>query len=192
MEREISLTYKNDYLSYYEAQQKHAVIKGKLSKKRSLTVFFLSLLFVTIFEAISILIENDFKEEYSFYIIMFIIMVFTDFLIMLAMRAMNKSQIKNIAKMNFFHGFDTQSPKTAVFGENTMSITGGYSKVSVPYDEFDYVISDRMNFIFGFGGDMRVRNIPKTNQNPDDLFALDNLLREKLGDRFIYRMEELS
>ena len=111
-------------------------------------------------------------------------MVISFFLI----KAAGKSQIRNYCKVSYDYGFESKSPVRAEFDENGITLNSGYSKITAPYGEIDFLISDRLNFVFIIGSDLRVRNIPKINQNPDALFSLDNLLREKLGERFIYKM----
>lgn len=188
-DRTISITYKNNYQSVYDAALSYSQIKGKLSKKRLLKSLVPAVISSVLLSLIIFVLENfSFRTDYYILIVFFIIMALTTGLFMLISRTAAKSEVKRIAAMNLYDSFEAQSPHRADFSENTVTVTSGYSRVCAPYEEMDYVISDRMNFIFGFGGDMKIRSIPKNNQNPDELFALDNLLREKLGDKFIYLM----
>lgn len=188
-ESKISITYKNDYQSVYEAALSYSQIKGKLSKKRLFKSIVPSVISSVLLSLIIFVFEGfSFKSDYFILIIFFIIMAITSGFFIVLSRASAKSEVKRFAVMNFYDSFEAQNPHRADFSENSITVTSGYSKVCAPYEEMDYMISDRMNFVFGFGGDMKIRSIPKNNQNPDELFALDNLLREKLGDRFIYLM----
>lgn len=188
-EKNISLTFRNDYQNMYEANYAYALLKGKLSKKYNLKVFSFSLLFFVILLALLFIEEKvSLKDDIFFIIFMLLIMTATMAVMHFVSRALNKAQIKNFCRMTFNYGFDKKSPAQACFDNEKLTLQSGYAKISVPYEEIDFVISDRLNFIFSFGGENKIRNIPKINQSPDDLFGIDNLLREKLGEKFIYKM----
>lgn len=188
-ERKISMTFKNDYQSVYSAIDTYSHKLGKLSKKHNLKRIIPSAIVSVLISVLIFVIEGfSFKTDYVLLIIFFLIMAGTLSVTMAISRSLAKSDINKLANLNFNYSFNASRPFMAQFDEKELFLMSGYSKVTVPYEEFDYVISDRINFIYSFGGDMKIRNIPKINQNPDDLFAIDNLLKEKIGDKFIYLM----
>ena len=188
-EKNITLTFRNDYQNMYEANYTYALLKGKLSKKYNLKVFSVTLLFFILISA-SLFIEEkiSLRDDIFFIIFMLLIITATMAVMLIVGRALNKAQIKNFCRMIFDYGFDKKSPAQVCFDNEKLNLQSGYAKISVPYEEIDFVISDRLNFIFSFGGENKIRNIPKINQSPDALFNIDNLLREKLGEKFIYKM----
>lgn len=187
-EKILSVTYKNSYHDIYEANYSYAVLRGRLSKRYFLKIMIPGFL-LCVLASVLTFFEEDFLfgNDYSFFIISFLISVLALVILYFTGRAFNKLQIKNFSRL-LFDSFNAKSLRRADFYEDRVVIESGYSRVSIPYEEFDYVISDRLNFVFGFGGDMNIRNIPKTKQNPDMLFALDKLFSEKLGEKFIYKM----
>lgn len=190
MERKISFTFKNDYQTMLDANMVFAREKGTLSKKQMLKSVLVPLIFGFIFGVI-IYIEyfNETGDDYfPGKAVAIVILTGTMLLISFLGKKAKQSQIKSFCRMMYEQGFEKKSPQMAQFDENGLLLMSGYSKTTVPYDEIEYIISDRANFIIVFGGDTRVRNIPKINQNPDELFACDNLLTEKLGDKFILKM----
>lgn len=106
-------------------------------------------------------------------------------------RLFYKSRIKNIeetGKFLFAYGFDKNTPKQITFFENCLEKISSYSKVCIYYDELESAVSDSVAFSLIIKGEEAPVCIPKNGQNADTLFSLDNLLREKLGERFIYEM----
>lgn len=188
-ERKIAIVFRNNYESIYEANMAYAKEKGRLSKKSKVLTF----LFLTVSEIILFLLcclENLFSPaENAFEVILYIaaIMISSAILIFLA-NILNKAKIRNTCQLQFEYGFDTDGAVRAEFDEEKLYLQSGYSKLCVPYDEINFVMSDRINFTYIIGSDSVVRNIPKNSQSIDKLYALDELLKEKLGNRFIYKM----
>lgn len=187
--RKVSLTYKNSFQSVYEVNLKYARLKGNLSKKKTLKTLLIFIAFVILMTGV-VYIENVLRNDATadVFFISIILLIPAMAIMFFISRATNKSQIKNFCRMVFYQGFDADSPKKAEFDEEKIIFQSGYSIFSVPYGEVDCVISDKFNFAILVGGDLKVRCIPKINQDPDALFLLDNLLREKLGEKFIYEM----
>lgn len=189
MEQKIlSVTYKNSYRDIYEANYTYASVKGKLSKKFFFGMLIPSFLLCSVSIVMVFIEENlTFGEDNLFFAVSLLIVVAGITVLYLIIRAIGKMQIKTVSRF-LSEGFNAENPRRADFYEDRVIIQSGYSTVSIPYEEFDYVISDRLNFIFSFGGDLNIRNIPKTNQNPDELFILDGIFGKKLGEKFIYKM----
>lgn len=103
-----------------------------------------------------------------------------------------QNQADQMGDMIIKMGFDQKSPKNVEFFEDRLVMTSYYKRYIEYYDELSYVISDRINFTFVCRESGIFICIPKDRQNADELFNIDNLLKEKLGARFIYDMGGVS
>lgn len=185
----ITMTYKNTAESIYNANYAYALEKGKLSKKTRMKTAALTIAVEVIVIVITMLLEYFEKEGAGIYfVISLAVTLALTVPFLYFMKRSSLSQVKNVSRVQYEGGFDSKEPCRVTLKEEKMLLESSYSRFSVPYDEIDFVISDRMNFVLMIGSDQKIRCIPKINQNPDVLFAADNLLRDKLGERFIYKM----
>ncbi len=188
-ERKISFTFRNSYQNIFEAVHSYSVTKGRLSRKfkaKRLFIIFLTeavILLLCMLEGVIPSLKDPAEA-----VTVIITVIAVSFAVAFINRLMTNNLIKNTARMRYEGCVGRDLPVRAEFDEEKLFLLSGYSKLSVPYDEIDFVISDSINFVFMTGSDNVIRNIPKDNQNCDDLFFTDELLREKLGERFICKM----
>ncbi len=104
------------------------------------------------------------------------------------MKKIKEKQIAGNAQLMYDYGFDMKSPRCFSVCADFIENTSGYIKSRIAYDEIECVISDRFAFTVLLEGEEVLISVPKEGQKTDALFEMDNALRERLGERFIYEM----
>ncbi len=99
-----------------------------------------------------------------------------------------KKGLISVCKINYENPLNKNKPERLTFKENGVESVSPYSKAYIPYEKIERVISDPMAFVIKNKGNDYGLIVPKPNQNAELLFNIDNILREKLNDRFIYEM----
>lgn len=99
-----------------------------------------------------------------------------------------EKSIVSLCKMNYNNSLSKDSAKKITLLDNGIEHTTPYSRMFIPYYDVEAAVSNRMIFMIRIKKMDKSIIVPKNYQNPDTLFEFDNVLREKLGDRFIYEM----
>lgn len=188
-EKPIELTYKIKLSDYTEASTCYHEKFGTLKVGRF--VIFLILSVIASVAAVISAWYGEVTDTYEKIIVIFVgaflCLGFPCGLTLLYMK-MLKRNVTNIASTVYATSPYVRDLTNIVFLDDGVVITRNYTRTKVKYSAFDCFISDGKYYIFTFGNDKMVRVIPKRYQNPDTLFAVDNLMREKLGESFIYMM----
>lgn len=174
--------------------------EGALKKTeiRKNYIFFIAggILFGIIFSLINVFMPAEYVFTQTEKIVIPAIIIVFSIIIFAAFAYMNvkkkENQAKQMGDMIIQAGFDQKSPKNVEFFDDRMVMTSYYKKYTEYYDEISYVISDKINFTFICRESGIFICVPKDKQNSENLFNIDNLLKEKLGDRFIYDMGGVS
>lgn len=117
----------------------------------------------------------------AFFVVLFLVLAFLNI-------KKKKKSSEQMGALIVNYGFDQKDAKNAEFFEDRLVLTSSYKRYTEYYDEITYVISDRVNFTVVCRESGIFICIPKDGQDADKLFGIDKLLREKLGERFIYDM----
>ena len=157
---------------------------GVLSKKMALKMIFVPL---AVFVLADIVIFIFTQEIPAMITMMLVALIFIPLMIVL-MRYSHKKGIANSQELLYRYNFNKTSASEIDLDDEFVILTSAYSMEKFPYDEVECVISNRMYFILKFSGQEKLIVIPKRGQNPDTLFSMDNIFREKLGEKFLYDM----
>ena len=157
---------------------------GILSKKTTLKMIFIPLA-VVISACIALLIFTD--EVLAIVSVLISALVVIP-LMLVVMRYSNKKIITRNSELVYSFDFNNKSASEICLDDEFITITKAYSKTRIPFNEVESVISNRMYFIIKYSGNEVLTAVPKRGQNADTLFAMDNIFKNKLGEKFIYDM----
>ena len=157
---------------------------GNMSKKMALKMIFIPLAVVVLTDIAFLVFMQDVAAVITTILCALIFIP----LMVVFMRYSNKKGISNRSELLYRFDFNKTSASEICLDNEFITKTSAYSKEKFPYAEVENVISNRMYFIIKFSGDERLNVVPKRGQNADSLFTMDNIFREKLGEKFLYDM----
>lgn len=188
------LTQKEIELSYY-AYEKYC---GALRKSKiALKILFYSV-FGTVIGALTGVISNLIpseevlgKQEEMFVVLSSAIIGFIAFSVMALMMINHiKKECGKKGYADYRFGFDKTGLFNIEFYEDNVIITSAYKRYTESYDDIKFIISDKSCFTLVLRDNQTLIPFSKNKQNSEKLFLTDNFLREKLGERFIYKVED--
>lgn len=182
--------------SYKLFDMREGALKKSEIRKNYLVFLVGGILFGIVSSVLNIFLPTEYEFTQTEKIVLPAIITVCSVVLFLAFAYMSiskkKTQSKQMGNMIVRMGFDQKSPKNVEFFDDRLIMTSHYKKYTEYYDEMSYVISDRINFTFVCRESGIFICIPKDKQDAESLFGIDNLLREKMGDRFIYDMGGVS
>lgn len=188
------LTQKEIELSYY-AYEKYC---GSLRKSKiALKILFYSV-FGTVIGTLTGVISNLIpseevldKQEEMFVVLSSAIIGFIAFSVMALMMINHiKKECGKKGYADYRFGFDKTGLFNIEFYEDNVIITSAYKRYTESYDDIKFIISDKSCFTLVLRDNQTLIPFSKNKQNSEKLFLTDNFLREKLGERFIYKVED--
>lgn len=181
---ETKLSYKCNLEDNKTANTEYSKKFGVLSKKMTLKMIFVPL---AVFILADIALFIFAQDVLTMITTMLVALIFIPLMIVL-MRHSNKKGISNSQELLYRYDFNKTSASEIDLDDEFVTLTSAYSMEKFPYNEVESVISNRMYFIVKFSGHEKLIVVPKRGQNPDTLFSMDNIFREKLGEKFLYDM----
>ncbi|MBR2315924.1 MAG: hypothetical protein IKA56_04705 [Clostridia bacterium] len=194
-------------LSYYltEEEMSHSFgiydrREGALKKseiRKNYVIFILGgILFGTVSSFLNVFLpaESEFTQTEKIVlpavIVFFSVLLFLGFGYMNAKKRQKQSEMMGVTVVRT--GFDQKTPKNVEFFNDRIVFTSPYKRYTEYYDEMSYIVSDSICFTVVCRESGIFICIPKNGQDADVLFEIDNLLKEKFGERFIYEMGGVS